>query len=79
MGTQCEVSGLRVSQLAEGQANKKTWCSQDQGRQRCCIASGYACLATEGYLLAGRAQGSENWYGSHGQVSVPLVLGIDGN
>lgn len=39
---------------------------------------GHASLATEVPLLAGRAQGGENWYRSHGQVYVPMVLGDDG-
>lgn len=36
--------GLRVGQLAAGQANKKTWYSEDQGRQRCSVTLGMPVL-----------------------------------
>lgn len=72
------MSGLRVGQLAGGQADKKI-CSVPKTRASKDATSplGHDCLATEVHLLAGRARGSENWYRSLGQVPVSMILGDD--
>lgn len=63
-GTELKVSGLRVGQLAEWQANKKMWCSQNKSTQNCHVISGHDILATRGAFLSWQSQGQ--WELAHG-------------
>ena len=70
------MSGPTVSQLIEGQANKKI-CSVPKTRASKDAVSplGMPVLLQRCTLCLAEAEASGNWYRSHGQVPVSMILG----
>lgn len=79
-GTELEVSEPRLGQLAEGQANEKTRRVPKTRASRDAVSPlGTPVLLQRWTAWMAEPEAHGNWYRSHGQVSVSMILGDDGD